>query len=93
MICGNGRLAIGALLEARVMGIEVPHDLSIIGLDDMSLAGECDPAPTTMKVDNAEIGRLVANHLLARLSGGAALWNVIILPTLIKRRTTALPLA
>ncbi|WP_246731872.1 substrate-binding domain-containing protein [Methylocapsa sp. S129] len=93
IICGNDLLAIGALLEARAMGIEAPRDLSITGFDDISMAGEFDPALTTMRVDNAEIGRLAANHLLARLSGGGALSNVIISPTLIERRTTAPPLA
>ncbi len=70
VICSNDLLAIGALLEARAMGLEVPRDLSITGFDDITLAAEFDPPLTTMKVDNAEIGRLAATHLLTCLGGG-----------------------
>jgi LacI family transcriptional regulator len=91
MICGNDLLAIGALLEARVLGREVPNDLSITGFDDISVAAEFDPALTTMKVDNAEIGRLAAAYLLKRLSDEGTSEGVIIQPTLIPRATTAAP--
>ncbi len=91
VICGNDLLAIGALLEARAMRLDVPRDLSVTGFDDISIAAEFEPPLTTMKVDNAEIGRLAARQLLARLDGGAPPSNAIIQPTFIERRTTARP--
>jgi LacI family transcriptional regulator len=91
VICGNDLLAIGALLEARAMGLEVPRGLSITGFDDITMAAEFDPPLTTMKVDNAEIGRLAATHLLTCLGGGVTPPNVLIEPVFIERQTTAPP--
>jgi LacI family transcriptional regulator len=91
IICGNDLLAIGALLEARAMGIGVPGDLSITGFDDVSIAAEFDPPLTTMKVDNAEIGRLAANYLLSQLGNGTSPSRVLIAPTLVERGTTKAP--
>jgi LacI family transcriptional regulator len=91
VICGNDTLAIGALLEARVMGLSIPQDLSITGFDDIAIAAEIDPALTTMRVDNAEIGRLAALHLLALLDGDTPPLKVVIVPTFVERATTAPP--
>jgi LacI family transcriptional regulator len=91
IICGNDLLAIGALLEAQTMGLTVPQDLSITGFDDISIAAELDPALTTMKADNAEIGRLAAGYLVSRLQGNATPSEVLIPPILINRSTTAQP--
>jgi LacI family transcriptional regulator len=38
VICGSDVLAVGALLQARKMGLRVPEDISITGFDDISLA-------------------------------------------------------
>lgn len=71
LICGNDPLAIGALLECGVRGIDVPRDLSVAGFDDVDLARELVPGLTTVHVPSAEIGRHAACRLLARLSGEA----------------------
>ncbi|MEY9783726.1 LacI family DNA-binding transcriptional regulator [Sinorhizobium fredii] len=69
VVCGNDALAIGALIEARALGIRVPEDLSITGFDDVAMAEQTDPPLTTMRVDNAEIGQRAADYLLACLAG------------------------
>lgn len=69
VVCGNDALAIGALIEARALGIRVPDELSITGFDDAAMAEQTDPPLTTMRVDNAEIGRQAADYLLACLGG------------------------
>ena len=91
IVCGNDQLAIGALLEARRMGIAVPRDLSLTGFDDVALAAETDPPLTTMRVDNAEIGRRAARYLLARLDGQTPAPPPPLLPLLIERGSTAPP--
>jgi LacI family transcriptional regulator len=35
IVCGNDVLAIGAMLEAQRLGLDVPRDLSIVGFDDL----------------------------------------------------------
>lgn len=69
IICGNDALAIGALLEAEALGIDVPRELSITGFDDIAMAKQIRPALTTMRVDTEQIGRLAAERLLAALNG------------------------
>jgi LacI family transcriptional regulator len=69
LVCGNDLLALGALLEAAARGVEVPRRLSVTGFDDIDLAGEFAPALTTLRIPVAEIGRLAAERMLARLSG------------------------
>lgn len=93
VICGNDWLAIGALLEARAMGLDVPRELSITGFDDVAMASEIEPPLTTMRVDNAEIGRLAAHHLLARLSDATAPPLPVLVPDLIERGSVTVPRA
>ncbi|MGH6611268.1 MAG: LacI family DNA-binding transcriptional regulator [Burkholderiaceae bacterium] len=69
VIGGNDPLAIGAWLECRARGIDVPREMSIAGFDDIELAGELAPGLTTIKVPSADIGRASAQRLLARLEG------------------------
>ncbi len=69
VIGGNDPLAIGALFECRARGIDVPGELSIVGFDDIELAGELTPGLTTVRVPSAEIGREAGRRLLERLAG------------------------
>ena len=91
VICGNDWLAVGALIEARALGLAVPRDLSVTGFDDLELAAEIEPPLTTMRVDNAEIGRLAARHLLACLGGHAPPPPPPLVADLLLRGSTAAP--
>lgn len=91
VICGNDHLAIGALIEARALGVAVPSSLSVVGFDDVAMAAHTEPPLTTMRVDNAEIGRRAARCLLARLAGGIEEPTVALMPEFIQRGSTAPP--
>jgi len=69
VVGGNDPLALGALLECRARGIDVPGDLSIVGFDDIELAGALAPGLTTVRVPSARIGREAGRRLFARLAG------------------------
>lgn len=69
LVCSNDLLALGALTECVRRGVRVPGELSVAGFDDIDLAGEFTPALTTVRVPAAEIGRLAAERMLARLAG------------------------
>jgi LacI family repressor for deo operon, udp, cdd, tsx, nupC, and nupG len=60
----NDRMALGALRAARDLGLSVPGQLSVIGLDDMPLASYFDPPLTTMRQDMFAIGRTAARLLV-----------------------------
>jgi len=69
VICTTDTLAIGAMAEARKLGLEVPRHLSITGFDDVEIAAQVDPALTTISVPAAEIGRGAANYLINAIAG------------------------
>ena len=69
VLCGNDLLAIGALHECARRGIGVPGGMSIAGFDDIEMAAVAVPALTTVHVPAADIGRLAAERMLARLAG------------------------
>jgi LacI family transcriptional regulator len=69
VICGNGYLAVGALLESQKLGIRVPDDMSIVGYDDIEIMAELPIPITTVRVLSDEVGRRAARHIVARVEG------------------------
>lgn len=57
-------MAIGALRALDEIGIRVPEDVSVVGFDDIHLAGYIRPGLTTIRQDIAEIGRHATRLLL-----------------------------
>lgn len=51
VICINDEVAIASIVGARKMGLRVPQDLSVIGCNDINLAGFFEPALTTFSID------------------------------------------
>jgi len=89
VICGNDVLAIGAIQCAQRLGLRVPQDLSITGLDDMEIASIVTPALTTVRFPIAEVGTQAAHHLLERMRGAAP--RCIELPLALVVRESASP--
>lgn len=69
VVCGNAHLAVGAVLEALSMGLRLPDELSIVGYDDIEIMSHLPVPVTTVRVPSAEIGRMAARLLIARLEG------------------------
>ncbi|WP_245979557.1 LacI family DNA-binding transcriptional regulator [Gryllotalpicola protaetiae] len=88
VFCANDQMALGMLHAARVAGIAVPAELSVIGFDDMPEAAHYAPALTTLRQDFGELGRRAIATLLAQLGRGAAPGPVSA-PKLIVRESAA----
>lgn len=58
-------MAIGAINAARERGARVPGDIAIVGFDDIPLSEEITPLVTTVRIPLAEMGRRVADLLVA----------------------------
>ncbi|MBV8394091.1 MAG: LacI family DNA-binding transcriptional regulator [Alphaproteobacteria bacterium] len=69
VICGTDVLAAGALIEARRLGVAVPEELSIAGINDVEYAAHLTPPLTTVRLPADEIGARAADYLLARVGG------------------------
>lgn len=93
VICGNDYLAIGCLLQARAMGLDVPRDVSVTGFDDVDMARLLDPGLTTMRVPDAEVGAMTGQYLVDVLEGRAAVLGNVPAPELIVRGSTAEPIS
>lgn len=86
----NDLMAAGALRAARDLGLNVPDDLSLIGVDDIPLAAFLEPPLTTFGQDFQLIGREAAKLLIQSIDQPDAPSHQIRLPAeLIVRRSTA----
>jgi len=69
LVAASDMIAIGAMRALANAGRRVPEDVSVIGYDDVLVAGYASPALTTVRQDVVKAGRLVVSKLM-RLLGG-----------------------
>lgn len=91
IICGNDVQAAGALHGARQAGLAVPHDLSIVGFDDIELARAVEPPLTTVHVPHRRMGRAAAKRLLAMISSEETGDGIAFETSIVERRSLAAP--
>ena len=89
VICGNDVIGVGAMLEARRLGIAVPQQLSITGFDDLAIAAELDPPLTTVHVPAEQMGRGAALALVTAVRAGSSVESALMPTRLLVRGTTA----
>jgi LacI family transcriptional regulator, repressor for deo operon, udp, cdd, tsx, nupC, and nupG len=94
IFAASDEMAIGVLRAARQLELRVPHDVSVLGIDDHELASFFDL--TTVAQPVLEQGRLAARQVLDALAatGSGELWQPaqVILPTrLLQRGSTGPP--
>lgn len=65
----NDISAIGAVRAFQEAGLRVPHDVSVIGFDDIKSAAFYHPSLTTVRQPLWEMGKTAAKILLARIEG------------------------
>lgn len=84
--------AIGALHAARVRGLDVPAQLSVVGYDDLPMAGYLAPPLTTVAMPLFGLGAAAVDVLVERIAG-ADPRDVVIptTPVLVLRASTAPP--
>lgn len=69
VVCDDDQLAAGLYKAARRLGLRVPEDLSVTGLDDLALATAIDPELTTVRLDAELFGERGMRALLAVMEG------------------------
>jgi DNA-binding LacI/PurR family transcriptional regulator len=92
VVCSNDLTAIGMLVQAHECGISIPHQLSIVGFDDIDLAQFTGPSLTTVKVSRADLATVVFESLVnAGTTPASTEVKEYLLPTnLVLRRSTSL---
>jgi DNA-binding LacI/PurR family transcriptional regulator len=93
LVAINDMDALGAYVGARDLGLHVPEDVSIVGIDDIMLAEAVDPPLTTVRQPLAEIARTAVECLIACIEGKhtGQPQHITLPPELIVRRSTAQP--
>jgi LacI family transcriptional regulator len=70
IFCANDLMALGALDEAEARGLRVPHDVALLGYDDVEWASLVRPPLTTVSNPAYDTGRAAANLLFDRIVRG-----------------------
>ncbi len=92
VLCTNDSLALGAIYAALANGLAVPTDLSVIGCDDSFLAGGCQPALTSIRIDYGRWLRAAVRNVADQMRGHEIADRHTLLPCeLIKRDSCAAP--
>lgn len=90
LVCGNDRMAIGALFALRDLGLDCPRDVSIVGFDDQpDVADQVRPRLTTAALPHLTMGRRAGELLLG--DAAEAPDRVIVDCELIERESVAAP--
>ncbi|WP_339056495.1 DNA-binding transcriptional regulator CytR [Candidatus Regiella endosymbiont of Tuberolachnus salignus] len=87
-------MAVGAIWQAKQLGLRIPQDVSLIGFDNLKCSQYCDPPLTTVAQPSYQIGQKVMLLLLDQLAGKRAKTGSHLLDyELIIRKSTAIPTA
>jgi alanine racemase len=70
--CGSDLMALGAIRAARSRGLDVPHDISVVGYDDSPLIAFTDPPLTTLRQPVREMSVAAVRALVDEISGDPA---------------------
>ncbi|NIJ35106.1 LacI family DNA-binding transcriptional regulator [Sphingomonas oligoaromativorans] len=91
IFASNDEMAAGVLHAARVRGLDVPGDLSIIGFDDTPVAAHIWPPLTTVRWPIATMARSAALKLIGDFGEGGEDEPSLFHSSLIRRASVAAP--
>lgn len=66
VVCANDLLAIGMLHRLARLRVSVPHELAVVGFDDIELCASISPSLTSVRQEPRRLGRAAAELLLDR---------------------------
>lgn len=91
IFCANDLMALGAMRRLREEGLRVPHDVALVGMDDIDQTTISTPTLTSVSLMAAERGRIAAEMLLGRIDGDRAEpHRVTLLPRLVVRESSVI---
>jgi DNA-binding LacI/PurR family transcriptional regulator len=89
---GNDRVAHGVYEALRDLNLTTGRDVSVTGFNDTLEAVILHPTLTTMRVFAEQVGRRLAEQVIARIEGNAGVSQAISVPTQLVRRDSCLRL-
>ncbi len=94
VVCSTDRLALSLISSLRTYPIRVPEDLSVIGCDDISAAGEAVIPLTTVRLPVEKVAQAIWGLLNKKLESSPAAAeevpapHILITPELVVRKST-----
>lgn len=89
LLVGNSMMTLGALEAVHQAGLQVPHDLAIVGYDDMPWALALDPPLSVVRQPGYELGSVAADLLMRRIGEPGRSTTVVMLqPELLVRASS-----
>lgn len=67
VLAGNDVIARGVISASSDLSLEVPKDLTVVGIGDFTGSADLTPALTTVRIDALRVGQAAAQALLARM--------------------------
>lgn len=94
VFAANDQMALGLLRALYESGRSVPHQVSVVGFDDIPEAASFLPPLTTIRQDFDEVGRKLVSGVLRQLRSETDEPGTTVVPTeLVVRQSTAPPAA
>lgn len=94
VLCGNDLIAFAVIRTLAGLGLSVPGDVAVAGIDDTDLAEMHLPSLTSVSLGSAKRGSLAAAMLLDRLATpDLPPRQELVLPRLVIRESTQAPLS
>jgi LacI family transcriptional regulator len=93
VVAANDLIGIGVLHAADDLGLRVPEDIAVTGVDDTELAQVSRPRLTSVDLGAAERGRIAAELLLARIAEPERPIHTVTVAPVLRVRDSTVPRA
>jgi LacI family repressor for deo operon, udp, cdd, tsx, nupC, and nupG len=88
IFCTKDEMAIGVMDSARLHGLHVPRDLSVMGFDDVPLAQYTTPTLTSVTQPMCDLGQAAVKLVIDILAGADSVPASVVLPHQISVRAS-----
>jgi LacI family transcriptional regulator len=90
ILCGNDKMALGAIRYLIQHGYQVPRDISVVGFDDIHHLAYANPSLTTVHLPLYELGVLACERLIERIRGKVEQIHEVLPTHLVLRESTGI---
>lgn len=87
LLTGNDLVGIGFLRRCEEIGIKVPEDISLVGMDDIPSAALVSPSLTTVRKPQREIGERAVQIVMDMIAGRAVAPRTLLAAEIVERET------
>jgi DNA-binding LacI/PurR family transcriptional regulator len=87
IVCTNDLMAFGAIHALEQDNLRVPEDVSVVGIDDISMAKIWNPSLTTLQVPKIDTGRKAFEFLYSNIKTGDTGYHVNDLELIVRNST------